>query len=104
MNPQTQSNCEGGLPSVGYQTRSSRLSQSNLIIILLNNFVTFAGGLFEFGAAQNLQIATHVLNNLLVLQNASRQAYRGPVRPQHRRKEVVGDSQRRGIHSVLSDE
>ena len=80
------------------------LFQSNIAIILLDNGVTLAGAVFEFCPAQNLHCSARVLDDLLVLQNASCQAHSGPVGTEHGRKEIVGDSQRRGIHSILRDE
>ena len=57
------------------------LFQSNLVIILLDNFVTLASALFEFRAAQDLHCTTRVLDNLLLQQNTSCQPYGGSVRP-----------------------
>ena len=74
------------------------------IPVLPDGSVTLAGALFEIRAAHNLHFTTSPFDSPLLLQYSRCQAYRGPVRPQHRGKEILGDVDRRGIHPVLSDE
>jgi hypothetical protein len=57
------------------------LFQAQLAIVLPDNPVALAGGVFKFLAVHDLHCATGVLDNPLLLQNSSGQAHAGPIRP-----------------------
>ena len=54
---------------------TSDLFQAKLAIVLLDNPVALAGGVFKFLAVHDLHCATGVLDELLPLQNPSGQAH-----------------------------
>src|SRR5258706_2890015 len=78
------------------------LSQSEVILELLNDAVALTSGFFEFLAAHNLHCAWHVIYSSLFLQYGSSQAHRGSVGTDHGRNEIVGDRKYRQIHPILS--
>ena len=55
------------------------LFQAKLAIVLLDNPVALAGGVFKFLAVHDLHCATGVLDELLLLQDTSRHAHAGPI-------------------------
>ena len=84
---------------------SVALTQGAISIpVLTDRSVTLARALFKLRAVQNLHFTTGPLDSPLFLQHSRCQAYRGPVRPEHRGKEILGDGNRRGIDPVLSDQ
>ncbi len=57
------------------------LFQAQLAIVLLDNPVALAGAVFKFLAVHDLHCTTGVLDELLPLQNASRQAHARSICP-----------------------
>ena len=57
-----------GLLSVGYPTPANLLSQSEVILELLNDAVALTGGFFEFPAVHNLHCTARVFYDSLFLQ------------------------------------
>ena len=57
-----------------------RSLQPKLAIVLPDNSVAFAGGVFKFLAVHNLHCATGVFDELLLLQNASCRAHGRSIR------------------------
>jgi hypothetical protein len=78
------------------------LSQSKVILELLNYGVALTGGLFEFPAVHNLHCTSHVFYDSHFLQDRRCQAHRGSVGTHHGGNEIVGDRKRSGIHPILS--
>jgi len=57
-----------------------RLFQAKLAIVLPDNSITLAGGVFKFLAVHNLHCATGILDELLLLQNTSCRAHGRSIR------------------------
>src|SRR5271157_800483 len=57
------------------------LFQAKLAVVLLDNPVALAGGVFKFLAVHDLHCTTGVLDELLPLQNTSCQAHGGSICP-----------------------
>ena len=57
-----------GLLSVGYPTPANLLSQSEVILELLNDAVALTGGFFEFPAVHNLHCTSRIFYDSLFLQ------------------------------------
>ena len=55
------------------------LFQAQLSIVLLGNPVALTGGVLKFIAVHDLYCATGVLDEVVLLQNASRRAYAGSI-------------------------
>src|SRR5713101_7417866 len=68
--------------------------QAKLAIVVLDNLVALAGGVFKFLAVHDLHCATGVLDELLPLQNTSCQAHGWSIRPEHRCEKIMSDGQR----------
>jgi hypothetical protein len=75
--------------------------QAKLTIVLPHHAITFAGGLFKILAVHNRHCATSVLDDLLPLQNTSRQGHAGSVCSQHRCQKIMSDRQGPRIYSIL---
>ena len=73
------------------QQTQELLSQSEIILKLLNDAVTFTRGDLQFPAVYDLHRASHVLYDSLFLQHARCHAHAGSVRAHHGRDEIVGD-------------
>ena len=57
-----------------------RLFQAKLAVVLPDNSITLAGGVFKFLAVHNLHCATGILDELLLLQNTSCRAHGRSIR------------------------
>jgi hypothetical protein len=86
----------------GIQHWRELLSQSEVILELLSDTVTLAGGSFEFPAVHNLHCASYVIYDSLLLQDCCRQAHRGSVGTHHGRNEIMGDRKYSQIDPILS--
>ncbi len=86
----------------GIQRWRELLSQSEVILELLNDGVTLTGGVLEFSAVHNLHCTSHVFYDALLLQYCRCQAHRGSVSTHHGRNEIVGDRKYSQVHPVLS--
>jgi hypothetical protein len=86
----------------GIQRWRELLSQSEVILELLNDGVTLTGGVLEFSAVHNLHCTSHVFYDALLLQYCRCQAHRGSVSTHHGRNEIVRDRKYSQVHPVLS--
>jgi hypothetical protein len=68
--------CPNG-PDIGL----ADLFQAQLAIVLLGNPVALTGGVFKFLSVHDLNCATGVLDELLLLQNTGCQAHARPICP-----------------------
>ncbi|MCU1317110.1 MAG: hypothetical protein JWN63_2432 [Candidatus Acidoferrum typicum] len=76
---------------MGYPTPARIAISSEVILGLLNDTVTFTGGVLGFPAAHNLYCPSRVFDDSLFLQHCRRQAHRRSVGTHHGRNEIVSD-------------
>src|SRR4029077_9107800 len=86
----------------GIQQRQEWLSQSKVILELLNYVIALAGGVFEFPAVHNLHSTSRIFYDSHFLQYGRCHAHRGSVGTHHGRNEIVADRKHSGMHPILS--
>src|ERR1700690_3203920 len=74
-------------------SRHADLFQAKLAIVLADDAVALADGVFEFLAVYDLHCAAGVLDEFLFLQETRCQAHRGPICPQHGCEKIMSDGQ-----------
>src|ERR1700730_14282470 len=78
------------------------LSQSQVILELLNGCVALTGAFFESPAVHDLHCTSHIIYNSPFLQYGRCLTHRGPVGTHHGCNEIVGDRKNFGMHAILS--
>src|SRR4029077_16190819 len=86
----------------GIQHGQEFLSQSKVILELLNHAIALTGGFFEFPAVHNLHCTPHVFYDSLFLQYCRCHTHGGSVSTHHGGNEIVGDWENAGVHPILS--